>query len=112
MPVMKNETQTPTGEFSLGNLWKNIKDGMSGCSQPPLAVKPLCFPLALPSVPFLSPNPFQLVVLSNFTQSSRSLSRKKRNLALKSCSLFPFPVSLLLQRPQIDSSLASASPKL
>lgn len=50
---------------------------MSGCSQPPLAVKPLCFSLALPSVPSSSPNPFQLVVLSNFTQSSRSLSRKR-----------------------------------
>ena len=50
---------------------------MSGCSQPPLAVKPRCFSLALPSVPSSSPNPFQLVVLSNFTQSSRSLSRKR-----------------------------------
>lgn len=49
---------------------------MSGCSQPPIAVQPLCFSLALPSVPSSSPNPFQLVVLSNFTQS-RSLSWKR-----------------------------------
>lgn len=42
------------------------------------AVKPLCFSLALPGILLLSdPNPFHLLVLSNFTQSSRSLSRKR-----------------------------------
>lgn len=46
--------------------------------QPPKAVKPLCFSLALPCALLLSdPNPFHLLVLSNFTQSSRSLSWKR-----------------------------------
>lgn len=62
---------------TLCNLWQDIKDGMMGCSQPPIAVKPQCFSLALPAVASSSPNPFHLVVLSNFTQSSRSLSWKR-----------------------------------
>lgn len=70
-------TNTPTGKLSLSNLWQDIKDGMSGCLQPPIAVKPLCFFLALPNALSSSPNPFQPVVLSNFTHSSRSLSWKR-----------------------------------
>lgn len=80
----------PTRECRLCNLWQDIKDGMSGCSRPPIAVKPLCFSLALPSVPSSSPNPFKLVVLSNFTQSSRSSSRKKEESGPQVRQTIPF----------------------
>lgn len=79
-----------------------IYDGLSA-----EAVKPLCFSLALPSILLLSdPNPFHLLVLSNFNQSSRSLSWK-RGIWPRFQKTVPFPVS----RPQIDSSAAGARPK-
>lgn len=67
------EILNPPVIFFLCNLrWSEC------CSQPPEAVEPLCFSLAVPSILLLSdPNPFHLLLLSNFTQSSRSLSWKR-----------------------------------
>lgn len=48
------------------------------------------------SQPCPGPSPFYLVVLSNFTQSSRSPSRKKRKLAPESGKLFLFFLCLRL----------------